>query len=541
MRLVIPMKNIFTWFCNRNIIPCAVFKNGMEHIVNSLFRNFLAAADSTVQEKMMSLIRESQNKPTATLSCLIDKCNVWQILTVISIQQNESTYTLVLLEPNSSLVEHIATFLQANSVSPLMIVNKRMQPLFCNKPELIQFEHTHPQQWERIKKLVEKSFRNNLVVQEDMTISDNLYQIKITPEHDSVLVIFRDITSQKLAEERYHQLRLFGLRFSLVEKIMNILAEEKANLQKIGKIIYDEVKRIIPVDTFYLALVDGDFITIEYGINRGTQITGLRIKRGYIGLSNYVIDKGKFTYIPNTKTVRLSPYRPKAIIKGETKKIWSYVGIPLKIGDKIVGAVSFQKKGANAFSDSHLAFFELIGKEITVAIRMKALFDELEDQKLMYKEIAMKDALTSCYTRYYFAEYFERFQGIIERKGGEICFIMVDVDNFKYINDRFGHIVGDIVLKEIGNLLLKNVRKMDLVVRYGGDEFLLMLPYVDLKKAKQIIQRISNKIAELRIPQFNERITLSFGISVFDGSQSLEKVLKIADENMYKMKKEAKA
>ncbi|MFN4190361.1 MAG: diguanylate cyclase, partial [Pseudothermotoga sp.] len=318
------------------------------------------------------------------------------------------------------------------------------------------------------------------------------------------------------------------------------LTEERTDLRRIGKIIYEEARKVVPIDTFYFALINDDFIVIEYGINQGTEITGLKIKRGYVGLSNYVIDKGEFTYIPNTRTARLDPYKPMAITKGETRYIWSYVGIPLKIGAKIVGAASFQKREANAFTQSHLAFFELIGKEISVAIRMRALFDELEAQRLRYKEIAMKDPLTGCYTRYYFAEYFERFQGIIERKGGEICFVMVDVDNFKSINDRFGHIVGDTILKEIGNLLMKNVRKMDLVVRYGGDEFLLMFPYVTLRRAGLIMQRISKKVSELNIPECSEKITLSYGISVYDGSKSLEETLKIADEHMYKWKKEAK-
>ncbi len=67
-----------------------------------------------------------------------------------------------------------------------------------------------------------------------------------------------------------------------------------------------------------------------------------------------------------------------------------------------------------------------------------------------------------------------------------------------------------------------------------------MLPYVDIKGVNQVVHRISKKVAELRIPQINEVVTFSFGISLFDGSQSLEEVLKIADENMYKMKKGAR-
>ncbi|WP_041081981.1 sensor domain-containing diguanylate cyclase [Thermotoga profunda] len=531
------MEDILIWFCRRNIIPCAIFKDGTGYEVNPLFKNFLTITDTNTKEKIKLLVEESRSKPTATLNFLMDKCGIWQTLTAFSIQQKNSIYTILLLEPNPNLVEHAATFFQAMPISPVMIVNKKVEILFCNKPEFDRFEQMHPQQWENIKKMIQKASKNNSIVQDDIIINNELYKIIVIPEYDDFLVVFKDITSQRLAEERYKQLRLFGLHFSLVEKIMNVLSEEKTDLRKIGRIIYEETRKVVPIDTFYLALVDGEFVVIEYGINQGKEITGLKIKRGYTGLSNYVIDKGEFTYIPNTKTVRLDPYKPKAIVPGETNKIWSYVGIPLKLGSKIVGAISFQKLGSRAFTESHLALFELIGREIAVAMKMKSLFDELETQRLRYKEIAMKDSLTGCYTRYYFMEYFERFQGIIERKGGQICFVMIDVNNFKHINDSYGHVIGDAVLREVGKSLLKSVRKMDLVVRYGGDEFLLMLPYVDVDKGNQIAERISRKIQNLKITGFDERLSVSFGVSIFDGSRTLEEVLKIADKNMYKMKK----
>ncbi|HBT26115.1 MAG TPA: GGDEF domain-containing protein, partial [Pseudothermotoga sp.] len=112
-----------------------------------------------------------------------------------------------------------------------------------------------------------------------------------------------------------------------------------------------------------------------------------------------------------------------------------------------------------------------------------------------------------------------------------------DVDRFKTINDKYGHIVGDKVLREIGQTLTKCVRKMDLVVRYGGDEFLIMLSDTDKSKAKRIANRLAKRVSEIIIPELDEQITISFGISVYDGSKSLEDVLKIADRTMYKQKR----
>ncbi|GEM_PF-858850 len=539
MRLVMSiMKDNFCWLCERNTFPCAVFENGSKYKVNALFEQL--SSDANLHRQIVSLVNQSQNNLGVALNMHIDVCNIWQNLTALSLEQNRSVYTVVFIEPNPSLVKHATTFLQAASVSPILIVDKGLQILFCNKTQFGQLAHTHPEQWEKIKQMIQKALREGANVEDYLIISERSYRLTVVPEYDEIVLFFKDITDQKTAEERYDQLKVFGLRFSLMERMMTALTQETVDLHKLGKLIYEEVRNVVSIDTFYLALVQGDCIIIEYGMSHENEITGMKIARGYSGFSNYVIDKGEFVYIPNSKTVHLKPYRPKAITPGETRYVWSYVGVPLKIEGKTVGAVSFQRRGANAFLESHLAFFEFIGKQITIAIKIKTLFDELEKQRIRYKEIAMKDSLTGCYTRYYFAEYFERFRGIIERKGGQISFVMIDINNFKQINDKYGHIVGDVVLREVGQLLLKSVRTMDLVVRFGGDEFLLMLPYVDIKGVNQVVHRISKKVAELRIPQINEVVTFSFGISLFDGSQSLEEVLKIADENMYKMKKGAR-
>ncbi|MEJ5228760.1 MAG: sensor domain-containing diguanylate cyclase [Pseudothermotoga sp.] len=505
--------------------------------MNQLFKNYILSKDVTFQNEVASLVKQSVKRLGMTITHFIDECNLWQSMVSISLKEGTHIYTLLMIEPNRSVVRHVERIIHEISVSPVLIIDKGMTVLFCNKVEFRQLKESQSPEWRKILEIARTSIENQCVCQEYLSIGNRIFRVTAEPADDETVMIFRDITAEKIAEERYQQLKVISARFTLMENILELLEKGETDLQKIGKKIYEEVKNVIPVDTFYLALIEEDEIVIKYGVHQEREITNLRIKRGYTGLSNYVIDKGKFVYIPNTKTMHISPYKAKAIFAGETKQVWSYVGIPIKIDEKIVGAVSFQKQGANAFSDTHLALFEFVGKEITIALKMKSLVDELDKERSKYREIAIRDPLTGCYTRYYFAEYFTKYRGIIERRGGQICFAMIDVNDFKHINDKYGHAVGDKVLNVIGQLLSKNTRKMDLVVRYGGDEFLLMLPDLDLKKATHVVERISKALAQLIIPEIDERITLSFGIAVYDGSKPLEEVLKDADEKMYEMKR----
>ncbi len=155
-----------------------------------------------------------------------------------------------------------------------------------------------------------------------------------------------------------------------------------------------------------------------------------------------------------------------------------------------------------------------------------------------YKELALKDALTGCYRK----EILNTLVGIefynSKRYKYPLSCLMVDIDDFKAINDNYGHITGDKVLKRVGEALSLNLRKGDILVRYGGDEFLIFLPHVSISAAKSVAERIRRFIEQTEMEGL--RVTVSVGVAENTFAEDLESLIEAADEALYKAKRGGK-
>lgn len=160
--------------------------------------------------------------------------------------------------------------------------------------------------------------------------------------------------------------------------------------------------------------------------------------------------------------------------------------------------------------------------------------------------ISRFDYLTRVYNRRSLIELLEmEFIRNQRSKEGYFSFILFDIDDFKGINDNFGHSLGDMVLKTVGQSLLTTVRKSDVCGRFGGDEFAIILPYTELENAVKVAEKIKDRIAALKFSTSKTTIsiTLSMGvIEVIHGSRidDFEKVIAEADKYLYMAKKKGK-
>lgn len=167
-------------------------------------------------------------------------------------------------------------------------------------------------------------------------------------------------------------------------------------------------------------------------------------------------------------------------------------------------------------------------------LEIAALKQELED--LLYN----RDFLTGLITRVNILPLLREYHEMSKRKVHSFCVVMADLDNFKSINDNYGHAAGDKVLCSVARFLLKNLRPYDKVFRYGGEEILFCLQDIELPQAFELIERLRKNLEEYKIDIGGEKtaqLTASFGIALLDPYAPIEASIENADKAMYFAKK----
>jgi diguanylate cyclase (GGDEF)-like protein len=149
--------------------------------------------------------------------------------------------------------------------------------------------------------------------------------------------------------------------------------------------------------------------------------------------------------------------------------------------------------------------------------------------------------MTKLYNRRYFTKISEHILDLSKREKQDLSIIMLDIDKFKNINDTLGHKVGDDVIIILANKLIEYQRKSDIICRYGGEEFVVLLPNTSIDSAKLIAQRIRKDVESLTIsivPNKDLKFTISLGVSSVDvnNEQTIELALKRADDTLYEAK-----
>jgi len=170
--------------------------------------------------------------------------------------------------------------------------------------------------------------------------------------------------------------------------------------------------------------------------------------------------------------------------------------------------------------------------------RLSNLVSNWEFQKLL-REQAIKDALTRLYNYRYFMDTLRYETVRAKRYGGPLSLIMFDIDHFKHVNDHYGHPAGDFILKNIGDLLRKNTRSVDIACRYGGEEFTIILPSTIVDGAEFVARRLRKLIAGHEFTRADTvlAITCSFGVGCFNpDSETLDAFLQKVDRALYHSK-----
>jgi two-component system cell cycle response regulator len=205
-------------------------------------------------------------------------------------------------------------------------------------------------------------------------------------------------------------------------------------------------------------------------------------------------------------------------------------------------------KGVEQGTDDYL-IKPINGRElkarVKVLLKKKQYIDKLRNNYERALGLAIYDGLTGLYNQTYFKNFLELEVKRAMRQRYSLGLMIMDIDDFKIINDRFGHLTGDLIIKNLAQLIKQNIREVDLSARYGGDEFVVVLPYTDQTETVKIIERLQLAVDQYRqseeILLDQKPLTLSFGIALFSGQDTtMEELIRRADQALYRSKQEGK-
>ncbi len=208
-------------------------------------------------------------------------------------------------------------------------------------------------------------------------------------------------------------------------------------------------------------------------------------------------------------------------------------------GDEQV-AVEAMKSGAYDYIPQAYLTYDQMCKSLVNAREKWNLLKEKERLQEELAHMAMYDALTDILSRRALLEQVEVERQRTRRYNRDLSLLMIDIDLFKKVNDTYGHLAGDVVLKEVAQTLKKQTRRSDYVGRYGGEEFLIILPETSLNKALILAEKLRKRVAELIITANDhvlKGITVSIGTATYENDPSVDTFISRSDKWLYAAKK----
>ncbi len=333
----------------------------------------------------------------------------------------------------------------------------------------------------------------------------------------------RDVTERKHREEldRVERLKLEHI-LSLQEEISSIM-----KLEDLVDFVVTKAVDILDVHRCSLMLLDKDrnelSIKAAVGINEDI-IQQTRVKLGE-QVSGVVAMYGEPMMISDMDVESPLPRKNRPSYQGR-----SFMSVPIKLEKKVIGVVNVTHKGKNkseVFNQTDLRVLSAIIRQTAVAIENAELYREL-------RYLSITDPLTGLFNHRHFTKSLEQEIKRVRRYPAPLCLLMIDVDHFKTYNDTLGHLVGDRILKEVSQVIRKNLREIDVACRYGGDEFAVILVETRVHKAEIVAKKFLKAVEQL---QLEKPITLSIGLAAFSEGMDRHDLILKADRALYESKK----
>lgn len=332
------------------------------------------------------------------------------------------------------------------------------------------------------------------------------------------------------------------VRLKRLEQIFNAFSQIliSLDLQRVAARIIEEFSRYIPADAWLLYAMSGNSESLELVLAEGMRIRPHSLKLAMVSslIENEALRPGKMEAINQAGAVTdqsdTVPESNVAENHGQPQPV--AFCLPLTVENKAVGLIeAIRHSGSFEIPDEQL--LSELSRIASLALNNALRYERAER---MY----MQDDLTTLHNSRYLRQFIEREIKRARRYGSEFSVVFIDIDGFKQVNDRLGHRVGSETLCEIAELLAGSVRETDVVARYGGDEFSIVLPETSAEQALNTAERIRRKICDRTFSggsAHNFHLTVSLGVASFPThAESAAELLEKADLAMYEAKAASK-
>jgi len=367
--------------------------------------------------------------------------------------------------------------------------------------------------------------KNNKLIHVSVSVTLN----QVNEQTTGKIFLLNDITNRKANE-------------AVNNVLYNIsrAANSDISLKQLYPVIREELSTIIDTTNFYIALFDEEKNKLYFSYYADE--TGERDKDFLV--SKYSNSDSIFNYIFKTGESLLLNYNKykRMIDRGDfnscdvitNKQVW--LGVPLKVESKIIGSMILQSyTDPNLYSKKDIKLMEFVSQQIATAIERKQAEEKL-------KFLSLYDYLTKLPNRVLFYDRMKQEIAYARRERKKFSLMFLDLDDFKEVNDKFGHDIGDQLLQGVAKRFSKLLRKTDTICRLGGDEFIILLPRLAQSRENtvDVALKILNSFNEPFLIKDNKiYVNTSIGIAFYpDDGEKEEDLIKSADKAMYEAKKE---
>ncbi|MCR4336406.1 MAG: diguanylate cyclase [Candidatus Omnitrophica bacterium] len=358
-------------------------------------------------------------------------------------------------------------------------------------PKILHSGHHHAEYYQKLWETIlsGKTFRattTNRKKNGDIYYADQ----SISPVHDDhgevfcFVSVWKDVTDRIVDEEKLKYEK------SKLEQVLGIEAglHSILDLNKLIDFVVDKTCKVLEAEKCSIMFIDQASGELCVKGHRGIEepvIEGSPLRMG--DKIATLIERHHKTTIPNGAIQKHS-----SKIDGTLYQSKTFLSVPIELKDRLLGIINVSDKrgkDTNIFTDLDLKILFMIVRQVRIAIENAQLYREL-------KYLTITDPLTGIYNYRYFTQTLDYEIMRSKRYGRSLSFLMIDIDQFKFHNDKLGHQQGDQILKNLAKSIQENIRKTDVVCRYAGDEFAVILPETDLNQAKITAEKIRKKVSE---------------------------------------------